>query len=196
MSKRWLLSNSLQKRIAHQKRSVERQDRATSLVQSSSQFMDVMDGAFVPNITFGGPVVKSLAGKTKLPFDVHLMIEDPMKFIDSFAEAGADMITFHVETVEDPYPVIEKIHSLGKRAGMYVKVINTSEQPQKVELSFSETVVAAVERVDFTSKLLYEDNTLDAPDRIKPVHRPWRGAGKTHKVEIPAQCFSIFVLER
>ena len=79
---------------------------------------------------------------------------------------------------------------------VYVKVINTSEEPQAVELSFRETVVSAVERVNFTSKLLYEDNTLDAPDRIKPVHRSWRGAGKTHKVEIPAQCFSIFVLEQ
>jgi hypothetical protein len=53
-----------------------------------------------------------------------------------------------------------------------------------------------VERVDFTSELLYEDNTLDAPDRIAPVHRTWKGAGKTHKVEIPAQCFSIFVFVR
>ena len=79
---------------------------------------------------------------------------------------------------------------------VYVKVINTSDAPQTVELAFGETVVAAVERVDYTSKLLYEDNTLDAPDRIKPVHRPWKGAGKTHKVDIPAQCFSIFVLER
>ena len=79
---------------------------------------------------------------------------------------------------------------------VYVKVVNTSDAPQAVELAFGETVVAAVERVDFTSELLYEDNTLDAPDRIAPVHRPWKSAGKTHKVEIPAQCFSIFVFEK
>ncbi len=82
--------------------------------------IDVMDGHYVPNITFGVPVVKAIRPESNLIFDVHLMIENPMKFIDSFAEAGADMITFHVETVEDPYPVIEKIHSLGKRAGMSI----------------------------------------------------------------------------
>ena len=79
---------------------------------------------------------------------------------------------------------------------VYVKVINTSEDPQSVELAFGETAVKALERVDFTSKLLYEDNTLDEPERIAPVHRPWTGSGKAHKVTIPAQCFSIFVIER
>ena len=78
----------------------------------------------------------------------------------------------------------------------YVKVVNTSDEPQAVELAVGGTAVRAVERIDFTSDLLYEDNTLDEPDRIAPVHRERKGAGKTHKVEIPAQCFSIFVLER
>ena len=79
---------------------------------------------------------------------------------------------------------------------VYVKVINTSEQPQSVELAFGEAAVAAVERVDFTSTLLYEDNTLDEPGRIAPVHRKWTGTGKAHKAQIPAHCFSIFVLEK
>lgn len=82
--------------------------------------IDVMDGHYVPNITFGVPVVKSIRSESKMIFDVHLMIENPMAFVEAFAEAGADMITFHVETVDDPYPVIEKIHSLGKRAGMSI----------------------------------------------------------------------------
>ena len=79
---------------------------------------------------------------------------------------------------------------------VYVKVINTSEEPRDVELAFGETVVKAVEQVYFTSKLLYEDNTLENPDRIKPVHRRRKGASQAHKVQIPAQCFSIFVFER
>ena len=78
---------------------------------------------------------------------------------------------------------------------VYVKVINTAEQPQSVELAFGETAVKAVERVDFTSDRLYEDD-LVAPGRIEPVHRNWKGEGKTHKVEIPAQCFSIFVITK
>ena len=78
---------------------------------------------------------------------------------------------------------------------VYVKVINTSEEPRSVELAFGETAVKAVERVDFTSDRLYEDD-LVAPGRIEPVHRNWRGEGQTHKVEIPAQCFSIFVITK
>ena len=78
-----------------------------------------------------------------------------------------------------------------------MKVINTSEQPRSVELAFGGISVRAVESVEFTSGLLYEDNTLDEPDRIAPVHRTKKGAaGRTHKVQIPAQCFSIFVFER
>ena len=76
-----------------------------------------------------------------------------------------------------------------------MSVINTAEDPRSVELAFGETAVKAVERVDFTSDRLYEDD-LVAPGRIESVHRNWKGEGKTHKVEIPAQCFSIFVLER
>ena len=78
---------------------------------------------------------------------------------------------------------------------VYVKVINTAEEPRSVELAFGETAVKAVERVDFTSDRLYEDD-LVAPGRIEPVHRNWKGEGKTHKVEIPAQCFSIFVITK
>ena len=58
---------------------------------------DVMDGMFVPNLTFGAPVIKSARRWTKLPFDVHLMIEDPARYIDDFAKAGADWITVHTE---------------------------------------------------------------------------------------------------
>ena len=78
---------------------------------------------------------------------------------------------------------------------VYVKVINTSEKPQDVELAFGGMAVRAVERVDFTSALLLEDNTLDDPDRIAPVHRKWTGKGKAVTATVPALCFTIFVLE-
>ncbi|MBR3058476.1 MAG: ribulose-phosphate 3-epimerase [Clostridiales bacterium] len=91
-------------------------------VENDATFLhiDVMDGHYVPNITFGVPVVAAIRPQTNMIFDVHLMITNPMDFIEPFANAGADMITFHVETVEDPIPLIEKIHSLGKRAGMSI----------------------------------------------------------------------------
>ena len=74
--------------------------------------VDVMDGHFVPNISFGAPVMKSLNGKTELPYDVHLMIDYPLDYIDAFADAGADIITFHIESMSDPNTLTEFIKYL------------------------------------------------------------------------------------
>lgn len=85
--------------------------------------VDVMDGVFVPNISIGIPVVKSLRKVTKMPLDVHLMITQPIRYIEEFAKAGADWITFHIEadTQENNLACLEKIHALGCRAGISVK---------------------------------------------------------------------------
>ena len=80
--------------------------------------IDVMDGVFVPNISFGACVYKSIRDKSDLFFDVHLMITEPERYLENFADAGADMITFHVEATEKPEECIEIIHSLGKKAGI------------------------------------------------------------------------------
>lgn len=82
---------------------------------------DVMDGIFVPSISFGEPVLKSVSASTKLPVDVHLMITDPIRYIDRYASLGADGITFHVEACDNSAEVIEKIHSFGCKAGISVK---------------------------------------------------------------------------
>ena len=80
--------------------------------------VDVMDGMFVPNISIGIPVVESCRKCTDKVFDVHLMIEEPIKYIEQFAKAGADMITIHVEACEDVAATIDKIHEMGKMAGL------------------------------------------------------------------------------
>ena len=80
--------------------------------------MDVMDGAFVPNITFGGLIVKSMVGKTKLPFDVHLMIERPELRIPDFATPQTEFITVHQEACTHLHRVIQQIKSLGIKAGV------------------------------------------------------------------------------
>lgn len=80
--------------------------------------IDVMDGSFVPNITIGSPVVKSLRNTTNLDFDVHLMIEHPETQIDAFVDAGADIVTFHVEATHHAHRVIQQIKSRGVRAGI------------------------------------------------------------------------------
>lgn len=80
--------------------------------------IDVMDGRFVPQISYGQPVVKSLRPLTTLPFDIHLMTEHPEEQVDSFAASGADWITFHVEACVHSHRLIQHIHSLGKKAGL------------------------------------------------------------------------------
>ena len=82
--------------------------------------IDVMDGSFVPEITYGEPVIRSIRKLTKLPFDVHLMVEKPELHIESFAKAGADWITFHFEATNHAHRVIQMIHEAGKKAGVAV----------------------------------------------------------------------------
>ena len=86
---------------------------------------DVMDGHFVPNISYGVPVLKSIKKYSLLPFDVHLMITEPERYVEAFKNAGADIITFHEETECDKDALIDKIHSLGMKAGMSVTVSYT-----------------------------------------------------------------------
>ena len=80
--------------------------------------VDVMDGHFVPNITIGTLIVKALRPVTKLPLDVHLMIENPERYIEDFAQAGADIITVHQETCPHLHRTLQQIHNLGIRAGV------------------------------------------------------------------------------
>lgn len=93
--------------------------------------VDVMDGHFVPNITIGIPVVKSIKKVTTLPLDVHLMIENPEKYIEDFANAGADILTFHYEAVkkENIKLLITKIKNLGVKAGLSIK---PKTQPEEI----------------------------------------------------------------
>ena len=80
--------------------------------------LDVMDGAFVPSISFGMPVIQSLRKNRNMTFDVHLMIEDPDRYLDEFAAIGADILTVHAEACTHLDRTIQKIHQLGKKAGV------------------------------------------------------------------------------
>lgn len=83
--------------------------------------LDVMDGMFVTNISFGLPVIQSLRDKTDLIFDVHLMIEEPERYADRFIEAGADILTFHLEACKDPVGLLQSIRAQGVMAGISIK---------------------------------------------------------------------------
>src|SRR5262245_3443037 len=86
--------------------------------------IDVMDGHFVDNLSMGPVVVKGLRPITQLPLEVHLMVEAPEKFVASFARAGADGLIVHCEVLPDPRPLLAKIRSLGKRAGLAINPEN------------------------------------------------------------------------
>ncbi len=83
--------------------------------------LDVMDGHFVPNISIGAPVIKAIKAVTKVPFDVHLMISEPLRYIDDFADAGADIICFHIESESDTQKTIDKIIESGCKAAVALK---------------------------------------------------------------------------
>ncbi|MCQ2789178.1 MAG: ribulose-phosphate 3-epimerase [bacterium] len=83
--------------------------------------VDVMDGHFVPNITIGVPVVKSLKKVPNVPLDLHLMIENPEKYVEAFRNAGADIITFHYEAVSDVEKIVDMIKKSGAKVGMSIK---------------------------------------------------------------------------
>lgn len=83
--------------------------------------LDVMDGVFVPNISFGLPVIQSLRPVSRLTFDVHLMIQNPIRYVEAFQKAGADYLTFHLESEGDPGKTIEAIHRAGMKAGISIK---------------------------------------------------------------------------
>ena len=83
--------------------------------------IDVMDGQFVPEITYGQPVVRSIRKLTKLPFDVHLMVQNPLKFIPMFADCGADMLTVHIEACQNVSEVLEEIRRHHLKVGLTLK---------------------------------------------------------------------------
>jgi ribulose-phosphate 3-epimerase len=100
--------------------------------------LDVMDGHFVPNITIGPPIIKALRSRTKLPFDCHLMISNPQQYIPAFIDAGADMISIHVETEPHLQRALQMIRDGGAKAGIAINPATSAE-----------TLSAAIEFCDY-----------------------------------------------
>lgn len=134
--------------------------------------VDVMDGHFVPNITIGVPVVKSLKKVTDLPLDVHLMIENPEKYVEDFAKAGADILTFHYEAVkkEDIIPLIKKIKSLGVKVGISIKP-KTSPDEIREFIPLVDLVLVMTVEPGFGGQKFMED-CADKLEYIKTLAKP------------------------
>ena len=130
--------------------------------------VDVMDGHFVPNLTIGPPVIKSLRKYTRLPFDVHLMIDPVNKYIKDYSDAGADIITFHPEATENVLDTVNLIKSLNKKVGISLnpdtEIISIKEHLDKIDLVLIMSVYPGFGGQKFIQKVV---NKIEFLDKIR-----------------------------
>ena len=141
--------------------------------------LDIMDGAFVPNLSFGYQVVGALRKSSKLIFDVHLMINDPIRFIDEFVKAGADIITIHLESCSDPGKVLRAIRKREVRCGMAISPATPVEKiipflPQ-IDMALIMTVVPGFGGQKFMPDML---------EKVRTVRRIAAASGLKLDVEV------------
>lgn len=140
---------------------------------------DVMDGVFVPNISFGFPVLKSVRSATKKVLDVHLMITDPIRYTKRFAEAGADIVTFHYEATEDIAACIESVRSAGAKVGISIKPATDVRVLEKWLPKLDLVLVMSVEP-GFGGQSFIEASI----DRIAELHRMADACGSHCHIEV------------
>ncbi len=146
---------------------LEREIRRVEEAGARSLHLDIMDGVFVPNISFGLPVVEAIRRVTDLPLDVHLMITKPELYVKRFRKAGADLITFHIEVVDDPRPLLEEIRGLGAGAGI---TLNPPTSVEEVEdcLPYCDLALVMSVMAGFGGQV-FEPVALDKLRRLRTV---------------------------
>ena len=140
---------------------------------------DVMDGHFVPNLTFGMPVLAAIDHCTNLFLDVHLMITNPLQYVEQFAKAGADLITFHLESDSDPEETIRTIHAAGAQAGIVLKP-GTSWETAIPFLPMVEVVLVMTVEPGFGGQAYIPEST----DKIRALRKMLNDRGLTTDIEV------------
>ena len=143
---------------------LEREVRSLEAAGVSALHLDVMDGNFVPNLTYGMPVVAAIRRLTELPLDVHLMIRDPQAYVRQFREAGADVLTFHIEAVPEPRDLLSQIRALGAGSGI---ALNPQTPLSSIEncLDLCDLVLVMSVNAGFGGQKFHEN----APERVRWV---------------------------
>lgn len=141
--------------------------------------IDVMDGIFVPNISFGAPVYKTIRKHSNMVFDVHLMITEPKRYVEDFVKAGADIVNFHVEATDEVEETIEKIKSMGVKAGITIKP-NTPVEAIKPYLGKVSLVLVMTVEPGFGGQKLMPD----CLDKITELKKLREENGFNYEIEV------------
>jgi ribulose-phosphate 3-epimerase len=141
--------------------------------------IDVMDGHFVPNLTFGLPIIKQIKSVSKIPLDVHIMVSNPDEVAAAYVQAGADWLTFHVEAARDAVAVAESIRASGAKAGISLRPATPVEALLPV-LHHVDLILVMSVNPGFGGQSFMPD----APERIARISDMTRQAGVRHKVKI------------
>ena len=140
---------------------------------------DVMDGMFVPSISFGMPVLASIKGHTQQVMDVHLMVTEPIRYVEDFAKAGADILTVHVEACENLVETVDKIHACGMKAGVSIKP-NTPVSALEPVLDKTEMFLIMSVEPGFGGQAYIPEST----DKIRALRKMLNDRGLTTDIEV------------
>lgn len=156
-------------------------DQIAEVAEAGAKYLhiDVMDGLFVPSISYGMPVIKSIRKCSNIFFDVHLMIEKPERYIEEFVESGADLINFHLEATEDVEGTIAKIRSFGKKVGITIKPATPAAAVEPY-LGFVDMVLVMTVEPGFGGQKLMPD----CLEKVKSIRRMVNEKGLQTDIEV------------